>query len=150
MERDVRDLISGAVLALGGAAFALYAYAHYAIGTVRNMGPGLFPLALGILLAVLGALIVLGALVRKGEFPKVDLWTPLLVLLSVGAFALTVDRFGLLPAIVVTTVVASLAELRIRIVSTLALCIGLSVFAWLVFGQGLGLSIPLWRLPGWI
>lgn len=56
-----KDLAGGLLLAITGAAVALRA-THYSLGTLNRMGPGYFPLALGVLLAVCGVLIVINAL----------------------------------------------------------------------------------------
>lgn len=150
-QQEARDLFSGAFLILIGVAFSFYAWERYSIGTLRQMGPGLFPVALGAILAVIGLGICLSAWFRRdggrSSLPVFQFWTPLLVLVGVVAFALTIRPFGLIPAIVVTTIVSSFAEMRLRFLSTLILCVVLSVFSWLVFGRLLGLSIPLFRWP---
>lgn len=150
LEREAGNLLSGAVVVAVGVFYAVYAYANYSIGNMRQIGPGLFPVALGVILTGLGLALFLPALFRKAERPKLGLATPLLVLLAVAAFAITIRPFGLIPAVIATTVIASLAELKLRIVSTAILCLVLSVFSWLVFGEGLGLAVPLFRLPSWL
>ena len=50
MRRDLYDLGWGAALALTGLAVAGYAWASYDMGSLRRMGPGLFPVTLGLML----------------------------------------------------------------------------------------------------
>lgn len=149
MQRDVGNILSGAVLTAIGAFYAIYAGTNYPIGTMRQIGPGLFPVALGVILCALGLVLFVTALTRQGTLPRLGLMTPLLVLVAVGAFALAIRSLGLIPAVVATTVIASLAELRFRILSTVVLCLVLSLFSWLVFDMGLGMAVPLFRLPNW-
>jgi len=149
MQRDVGNMLSGSVLTAVGIFYCLYAYTEYPTGSIRQIGPGLFPVALGVILAGLGLLIFVTALFSTGRTPALSVATPLLVLLAVAAFALLIRPFGLIPAVIATTIISSLAELRFRLLSTALLCVALAAFSWLVFGLGLGLSVPMLRLPGW-
>ena len=66
---------------------------------------------------------------------------------SIAAFALVIGPFGLIPAIIATIVVASLADLRVRLVSLVLLCLTLSLLAPFVFVICLGLQIRMLNLP---
>jgi hypothetical protein len=145
--RDYRDLIGGAILIVVGIAGALYASAHYPLGTVQRMGPGMFPTAIGYVLAGLGALIALPAWIRRGPLPVPELRPLLLVLASVLVFAVTVERLGMVPAIFLLTGLAVLADNKLGVVGTLVLASGLSVGAWLIFVFGLGIPIYAFIWP---
>lgn len=69
------------------------------------------------------------------------------VLAGVSMFAIMIRPFGLLPAIAATVVVLSLAELKVKPVSLVALCVFLCALSWLVFRVGLGMSLPLASWP---
>lgn len=112
------------------------------------MGPGMFPFLLGIFLAGLGVFYGISSLYREYEKTEIRLFTPLMIVASTVVFGITIKFFGMIPAITLTTIVASIAEQKIRPVSTAVLCVILTVFAWAVFGWGLGLPIPLLRIPG--
>ena len=114
MQRDVGNMLSGSVLTAVGIFYCLYAYAEYPTGSIRQIGPGLFPVALGVILAGLGLLIFVTALFSTGRTPALSVATPLLILLAVAAFALLIRPFGLIPAVIATTIISSLAELRFR------------------------------------
>ncbi len=58
--KSQKDFFSGLMFTIVGAAFALGA-TTYTVGTGARMGPGYFPLLLGILLAILGATILFNA-----------------------------------------------------------------------------------------
>ena len=64
--RDTRDLVGGLALTVIGLFAAYYAHEHYEIGNLRRMGPGFFPVSLGLTLAVLGVLVALPAWFRQG------------------------------------------------------------------------------------
>jgi len=53
MIKSQKDFFSGLMFAIIGAGFA-WGATSYSVGTGARMGPGYFPMLLGILLAVLG------------------------------------------------------------------------------------------------
>ncbi|MFN3350599.1 tripartite tricarboxylate transporter TctB family protein [Pseudorhodoplanes sp.] len=142
LSRDYRDIMAGLVMiAIGGGA-AIYAWAFYRLGTVMHMGPGMFPFGLGILLAIIGVIVVLPALMREAPpIPRPDIRSFIFVSLSLVAFALTVRWIGLVPAVVLLVVIAALADNKLGLVKSLALAALLSVLAWFIFIYALG--IPL-------
>ena len=145
--RDYRDILGGLLLFSAGAAFAAYAVSHYELGSLRRMGPGGFPAALGVVLAVLGLLLAVPAFFRTGHRPDLRFWSPLFVIGGVAAFAIVVRPFGLLPAVVAVVAISSLAELKVRPLQLTLLCAGLCVLNWLVFRVGLGASAPMVNWP---
>jgi hypothetical protein len=147
LSRDYRDLVGGLVLTFVGLAFAWYAAENYDLGTVRRMGPGMFPTTLGLVLAVFGIAMAVPAAFRQGPMPEIRTVTPIFVLLGVVAFALTIRPFGLIPAILSVVVISSIAELKFRPVSLGVLCLVLCFMAWLIFRVALGLTIPMARWP---
>lgn len=147
LSRDYRDIVGGALLVIIGIAYSWYAIEHYDLGTLRRMGPGMFPSALGFVLAGFGAVLAVQAFFRTGVMPEIRILTPLFVILGVAAFALTIQPFGLIPAILAVTVISSLAELKVRPVSLGILCLVLCVIAWLTFRVGLSLPLPMFRWP---
>lgn len=147
LSHDYRDILGGVVLIAFGLAFSAYAFANYEMGTVNRMGPGMFPVALGVVLAAFGVMQAVPALFRTGKMPEIRIWTPLFVLSGVAAFALMIRPFGLLPAVLGVTLISSLAELKIRPVSLAILAGSLCLISWLIFRVGLGLPIPMYRWP---
>ncbi len=144
---DYSDMVGGILLILTGAVVSYIAISNYPLGTLTRIGPGMFPAGLGGILACLGALLALHSLRKKGARPDVRIFSPLFVLGGIAAFALIVEPFGLIPAIIAVTVVSSLAELRLRPANLLALCLGLSLLAPFVFRVCLGLPIALLKWP---
>lgn len=144
---DRVDMAGGLLLIAAGTAVALWCWAYYPLGTVRRMGPGMFPMALGVILAGFGLILLLQSLRPEETAPDLRIWSPLFVLGGVAGFALTITPFGLIPAILVITVISSMAELRLRPTSLILLCAALSLMAPLIFKVGLGLQVRLFAWP---
>ncbi len=144
---DYTDMAAGALLMIAGATVSIVSISNYPLGTLSRMGPGAFPAGLGVLLAFFGLILVVQSLRNEGERPDLRFWSPLFVLGGVFAFAIMVEPFGLIPAIIGITVISSLAELRIKASSLGLLCLALCFLAPGVFKFGLGLNIPLFAWP---
>ncbi|WP_068297738.1 tripartite tricarboxylate transporter TctB family protein [Pararhodobacter sp. CCB-MM2] len=147
LTRDYRDIVGGGVLLCFGLWVAWYAASHYDLGTLRRMGPGMFPMLLAIVLAGLGLLMAVPAFFREGPKVQLRLFVPAVILLSVLSFALLIGPFGLIPAIVAVTCLSALGEEKFRPLAIVLLCLVLSVIAWLIFSVGLGLTLPMFRWP---
>ncbi|HEY7765576.1 MAG TPA: tripartite tricarboxylate transporter TctB family protein [Aestuariivirgaceae bacterium] len=141
---NLRDALAGLIFILIGAFFAI-STRSIEIGTAFRMGPGYFPLVLSGLLVLIGAAIVLNSLGNGtneslGSVP----WRGLvLVLAGPVVFGLTVRQLGLVPAIVVTSVLAVYASRRSGIFLAAAMAVGLTLFCLAVFSYGLRLPLPL-------
>src|SRR5687767_1556506 len=72
MKRSARDVLAGVAFVGFGLAFAVGALA-YDIGDPVRMGPGFFPLVVGVLLAILGVLI---AVTRSNEADEEPMSAP--------------------------------------------------------------------------
>ncbi len=106
------------------------------------MGPGMFPAALGVLLALIGVLVALPAFFRAGPaIPMPDFRAFFFVALALTMFAMTIRWLGLIPAIVLVTMTSVLADNKLGIIGSAILAIGLSIAGWLIFSVALG--IPL-------
>lgn len=147
LARDYKDIVGGALLVIFGVAFVWHAAAHNEIGTLGRMGPGMFPMMLGGVLAAFGTTIAIQGCLRQGSLPQIRTLTPLFILGGIAAFALLIRPFGLIPAIIGATVISSMAELKFRPASLAVLSLALSVIAWLTFRVGLGLPLAMFRWP---
>jgi hypothetical protein len=147
LDRDYRDIVAGLGLTLTGSAATLYALSKYSLGTVSRMGPGMMPVALGVILAGFGLVIAVPALFRKGEAAELKL-RPLLVLSAcIVSFAVMIETVGLVPAVFTTAVVATFAEAEVPLVKAVMLGAALSLLTWAIFILGLGLPIPSFDWP---
>jgi len=119
------------------------------IGTADAMAEGYFPRAICILLAVIGAAILVGALRRPDPGIGGLGLRPLAVLTgSIVAFAIGLDRLGLVVTILVSVAIANLAARPMRILPLLVLVTVLVVSIAGIFVWGLGL--PLRLFPRWL
>lgn len=142
---DLGDVVGGLLLVAFGLWFALYALEHYAYGTARRMGPGYFPAWVGFLVAGLGSVIALFGLLRTGDPVFVRLRPLLAVIAATSIFALSVERFGVVPAVVALVFTAALGESPYRLLRTTLLSLGLAVVAVVLFGWGLGIPFQPFR-----
>lgn len=115
------------------------------VGTAGMMGPGYFPIALAIILFGLSAAILFQALRTSGKLPDIPLRPLLAVSAGILSFALLIEPFGLIPALIATVCLSSLADRQTKLPAVLALGVGVAVGAWLIFSLGLGLSMPAFR-----
>lgn len=145
IRRALKDLLAGAVFIAFGLAFALGAL-DYDVGTPLRMGPGYVPLALGILLAVLGAAIVVkGFLAGEGEpVGDVPIRAIVLIVAAFVFFGLTVRGLGVVLSLFGTTFLAALARERTTPLNALVIAIGLTIASVLIFIVALQLRLPLW------
>lgn len=142
---DYRDIVVGILLAAAGVVFAGYALANYQLGTVRSMGPGMFPFALGVAQVTLGGVIAIGGLLRVGERPDLRIWTPLFVFGGIIAFGLLIKPFGLIPAVFALVLISSFAQLTFKPLRLVLLAVSACALAWAIFHAALGLPMPLFR-----
>lgn len=144
--RDYRDIIAGLALLGLGLFAALYGINTMRLGTVAQMGPGFFPVTLGFILTGFGAAIIVPAFLRAGRAVEIDLRSFLAVAASILAFGLLVRPFGLLPAIVVLTSIASFADGKLAFWKAALLGLALALLAIVIFRFGLGLPV---RIVAW-
>lgn len=150
-----KDFFSGLLFLGIGVAF-MWGAATYKIGVADRMGPGYFPLLLGILLTILGILITLKSLALKTkEEDRIGAWAwrPLFFILAAnvafGVLLVGLPRFnlpatGLIAAIYALTVIASLAGRRFKLSHTLILATVLAALSYGAFIVLLNLQIPVW------
>ena len=153
--KSQRDFWSGLMFMACGVAFA-WGATNYTIGEGARMGPGYFPLMLGILLTLLGLFITFESLVvetEDGEKVGAMAWRPLGFIIGAnllfGVMLAGLPKFGipamgLIVAIYALTFVSALAgdEFRLKEVAILATVLALG--SYLAFVVLLKLQFPVW------
>jgi hypothetical protein len=145
--RSPRDFWAG-LLFVGIAAMFIALASQYRFGEAHRMGPGYFPIMIGALLAILGAVVAGRALAFDG--PPLPHFNPrplLVTLVAVVLFGLAIERLGLAAAIAVLVMVAAFADRDVRLLPSLVLALVLIVFSVATFVWLLGLPLPVW--PQW-
>jgi hypothetical protein len=141
-----REVIGGLVFGGVGMAF-MVASLRLELGTPQRMGPGFFPLVLGIAALALSASIILAGLARRQALPDVD-WRPLIaVAASIAAFSILLERAGMVPAVIAAVALSSLGDRSTRVISTALLALLLAFGTWLIFRIGLGFPVDAFRNP---
>jgi len=153
--KSQKDFAAGLMFTIIGVAFA-WGATTYTVGQGARMGPGYFPLLLGVLLAILGAVIVFQSLVvetEDGQKIGSIAWKPLgfiigsnLVfgILLGGLPKFGVPAMGLIAGIYALVFIASLAGDRFRFREVLVLATVLAVFSYCAFILLLKLQFPVW------
>ncbi|SIR59247.1 tripartite tricarboxylate transporter TctB family protein [Pseudacidovorax sp. RU35E] len=150
-----KDFFSGLMFTAVGTAFAIGA-THYNVGDAARMGPGYFPLMLGIVLGLLGLLVMASSLARgdggDGRIGAVA-WRPLTLIICAnlafgvllgGLPSIGLPAMGLVLAIYALTFIASPAGPSYSFRTTLILATLLAIGSYLVFIVGLKLQFQVW------
>jgi len=140
--KDTRDLIGGiALIAIG--VFAAVHARQYELGELQRMGPGYFPTALGILLAILGVLVTVPALFREGTSINVEWKSLFWVMVSILIFAIFLNMLGMIFTSILAVIASSMAS-DIKWKARLILSGCIAVITYMIFSFGLGMVIPVW------
>ncbi|HSV44243.1 MAG TPA: tripartite tricarboxylate transporter TctB family protein [Ramlibacter sp.] len=153
--KSQKDFYSGLCFSAIGVAFA-WGATTYNVGEGARMGPGYFPLMLGIVLVLLGLGIVLEAMVvetEDGEKIGSWAWRPLgyiiganvlFGILLAGLPKFGIPAMGLVAAIYGLTLVASMAGDEFKLKEVLILATILAIGSYLAFVVLLKLQFPVW------
>jgi hypothetical protein len=121
----------------------------YNFGSLREIGPGFFPIILGIVLMVLGVIIVFYSISVKGNTVYLNAlhWKPIIVLsLSIFVFLAVIPNLGFILAVFSLLMISCFAYPGKRKMTELFLItVGLTMLAILVFI--IGLKLPINLLP---
>ena len=153
--KNTKDFYAGLLFTLVGSAFGWGAL-DYQIGSSARMGPGYFPLLLGVLLALLGAVMMLRA--ARFQADRLDAigpwaWKPLVAIISAnllfgvalgGLPRLKLPALGLMLGIYGLTFVACLAGERFKFKEAALLATALAALSYLAFVLLLQLQLPVW------
>ncbi|MFD0668929.1 tripartite tricarboxylate transporter TctB family protein [Ramlibacter sp. MAHUQ-53] len=153
--KSQKDFFSGLMFMVVGGAFA-WGATKYTIGEGARMGPGYFPLLLGIVLGLLGAFILFESLVvdtEDGEKIGSIAWKPLGFIIGAnlafgvllgGLPSLGVPAMGLIVAIFALVFIASLAGDHFRPKEITILATILAILSYLAFIKLLKLQFQVW------
>ena len=153
--KSQRDFFSGLMFSVVGGAFA-WGATNYNIGDAARMGPGYFPVMLGVILALVGLVIVFESLVvetEDGEKIGKWAWKPLFFIIGAnvvfgiclgGIRPLGIPPLGLIVGIYALTFIASLAGDEHKAKEVIVLATVLAALSYLAFIMLLKLQFPVW------
>ena len=153
--KSQKDFFSGVMFSVVGIAFA-WGATTYNVGDGARMGPGYFPLMLGVLMTFLGLLIMFNSLVVEtegGDRIGKWAWKPICYILGAnlafgvllgGLPSIKVPAMGMIAAIYALVIIASMAGERFKLKEVLILATILAVGSYLAFIVLLKLQIPVW------
>ncbi|HEV8503542.1 MAG TPA: tripartite tricarboxylate transporter TctB family protein, partial [Casimicrobiaceae bacterium] len=145
-----KDFWGGSGIALFGVVYGVQG-ARYTIGSLSRMGPGYFPVALGVILALTGiAIAIIGyrkSVQVEGEHRPAQWRAWALISVSIVAFVLVAERFGLVPAAFAIVFISALADRDNDWKRSAVLGAAIVVVAIVVFWWALQIQLPLlqWR-----
>ena len=142
--RSPKDFWAGLIFVAIGGGFVLLAQ-EYRLGDMHRMGPALFPILVGALLAALGAIMALRAFALDGPpVPRFEARPILVSLLAIVLFAIALQWLGLVAAVAMLVLIGANGTREVRLLDVLALAAVMVVFSVAVFVWLLGLPLPLW------
>jgi putative tricarboxylic transport membrane protein len=138
------DLIAGAFFVLVGVTLAVLSR-DLSLGTNTQPGPGYLPMALGVLLSLLGAIICGRDLMHssKSETATWPVFRPFLAVLGIFVFAGLIETLGFIISAALLIVLGLAACGRSRAIELVVLTVVLVGLNILIFIVGLGQRIPL-------
>ena len=144
-----RDFYAGSVMILLGCGVIVQTSA-YNLGTLMHMGPGFFPMTLGVILTLLGLLIVsIAAATEMGDeriLPEQpEWWGWFCILASPVAFIYFGVHGGMAPATFACVFVAALGDRTATFTSSFLLAAGVTIVGGLLFHYLLKVPFPLVR-----
>lgn len=153
--KNTQDFYAGLLFVGVGSAFGWGAL-DYQLGSSGRMGPGYFPLLLGVMLALLGAVMMLrAALFQAGRVNAIGpwAWKPMVAIIAAnlvfgvalgGLPSLKLPALGLMAGIYLLTFVACLAGERFKFKEAVLLATALAALSYLAFVLLLKLQFPAW------
>lgn len=139
-----QNYVAGIFVAGIGLFFSIAAFANLPIGNVARMGPGFFPLAVGIFLMGIG--VVLGLSGKRSD--ALDLRTipfrgVALIATSLIVFTLILAPLGFLGSVAVCVFIASRAHDGLTLLASTIAALVVSLMCGIIFVVLLGQNIPL-------
>ncbi|PJR09886.1 tripartite tricarboxylate transporter TctB family protein [Sinorhizobium meliloti] len=148
--RDIREVLSSLVCVVTGTAIIILSLG-YELGTAFNMGPGYFPLLLGVVLLATGLFIAAGAVSWRGAAEKVPIsfdhgsfWALTVVAATFVAFAVLLETCGLALTCVAVLSAAGMASRLLRPVEAFLVAVVLSSISVILFVYLLDIQIRAW------
>ncbi len=141
-----RDYYAGGLMILLGLG-AILKGSSYDIGSLREMGPGFFPVAVGVIMALagLGIAFTTVAVAARDEKPRAEWRGWICILLGILAFIVLGNHGGLVPATFATVFIAALGDRKNSLRDALLLALAMCAVAVVIFWWALQVQLPLFQ-----
>jgi uncharacterized membrane protein YidH (DUF202 family) len=136
--RITKDLLAGLMFLAFGIGASVIAHG-YTLGTLTRMGSGFFPTVIGVLIAIMGLIIAIRAILKPESsepVPTIEFRPVIFIALAIIVFGILIDDYGLVAALAALIVIArlagregSLAELALMVVVLITVVIGIFIYA---------------------
>lgn len=144
-----RDYYAGALMVLVGGGAAVVG-SQYQLGSLTRMGPGFFPTALGVVLALLGIAIAGTAAAAPAPATTIEApavrpdWRGWLCITAGALLFIGLAKYaGLVAATFACVFVAALGDRQNTLKEAALLAFGLTIFGTVVFSYVLKIEIPI-------
>ena len=139
-----KDILAGLIFVAFGVGTCVIAH-DYDIGTAVDMGPGYFPAAIGLVLAVIGVAAIARGISRKNPDPITPHRIEPLISVFAGilAFSFLIEPAGLLIAAAALIGIVCFRRLLSNPLEVLVIYVALTGFSALVFVKWFDLQLPL-------
>jgi hypothetical protein len=145
--KSQKDFWSGLMFVVVGLGFA-WGATNNSFGSSARPGPAYFPFGLGVLMAIMGALVWFSSITvetEDGDPIGSIAWKPLVIITgSVVMFGFLLPKLGLLISLPLLIIVSALAGDEFHWKDSVISVVVLTLGSWLIFIKGLGLILPLW------
>jgi hypothetical protein len=136
------DVVAGGAMILIALLF-LVVGSQLTFGSLTRMGPGFLPVCAAIGLVVLGAVVAMEGLKGESAVPELPKLRPFLVVIACPiVFSLMIEWAGMVPTVLVTAVLARMAEPLKWGWDLVLVPIGLAAVGVFIFIDFLGVAIP--------
>ncbi|MGJ7496624.1 tripartite tricarboxylate transporter TctB family protein [Variovorax sp. RT4R15] len=153
--KSQRDFFAGLMFAVVGGAFA-WGASTYNVGNGARMGPGYFPLMLGILMSLIGLAIMFTSMTAETEDGEpIGKWAWKQIVFIIGANlafgvllgglpGMGIPAMGLIIGIYALVLISSLAGSEFKLKQVLILATVLAVGSYIAFIWALKLQLQVW------
>jgi Tripartite tricarboxylate transporter TctB family len=145
--KSQKDFWSGLMFVAVGIAFA-WGSLDYNFGSSARPGPAYFPFGLGVLMAILGAAVLFGAMTvetEDGDPIGAWAWRPLVIIVgSIALFGLMLPKLGLLISLPVLVILSAFGGDEFHWKDAVLNAVILTAMSWVIFVWGLKLTLPVW------
>ena len=140
--KSIQDLVTGLLfIAIGLGAY--FVAIDYPMGTAQRPGTGVLPKALAWLLVGTGIVLLAKAMLVDGPRLTGWAWRPAIMITAATiAFALLIDRFGLVVTMIVSMTIAAFGTPETRWLEYSLFALFMVVLGIALFIYGLGMPIP--------